>query len=325
MEESSDATPMCSLPERGMRRVLITGANSGLGLDTARQLAQDHPDTATEIILAVRSQAKGDGAIAELVKLTGRPASLFSVLIVSVGDLDSCKAAAEQVTGRLDGVVLNAGGMSGGVTKDAETGVLTQFNVNTLGHALFLEELIRLGKLNPNAHVLFVGSFAARGVSSMGLAFPEYGPATADAVSDIITGTAIKPLTVEMVYGYAKSVMALYASALARRHPEFCIFTVSPGSTTGTDGAKHAPLWARVVLKVLGPWVLVPLGVMHTKEKGAARFVQVLLDTRFKSGLYLGSTYNKMTGPLEDQALHYPIFGDEAYQEAAFEAVHRFI
>lgn len=315
----------CKLPESGVRRILITGANSGLGLDTARWLAKNHAD-ATEIILAVRSQAKGDGAIARLVELTGKPASLFSVLVVSVGDIADAKAAAGRVQGQLDGLVLNAGGMSGGVSTNETTGVLTMLHVNTLGHAAFLEELIRQQKLTANAHVVFSGSFAARGMSAMGLTFPEYPAATADAVNSLMTGEAIsKPLEPEPVYGYAKSIMALYASAMARRHPELSIFTVSPGCTTGTQGSRHAPFYIQVVLKVVGPLVLMPLGMMHALEVGTIRYVEPLLGTRFASGLFLGSPKDAMSGELQDQAALYPIFGEEAYQEAAYEAVHRYI
>ena len=314
---------LVEVPET-VRRVLITGSNSGLGLDTARWLAENYPDT-TEIILAVRSQAKGEAAIQELVKLTGRPAQLFSVLVVSIGDIPEARAAASKVTGQVDGLVLNAGGMSGGTSMQEASGALAMFAINTLGHAAFLEELIRLDKISQNAHVVLVGSFAARGMTSMGLPFPEFPGSTVEDVVSLINGKAIKPLAPEPIYGYAKSVMALYAAAMARRHPQFSFYTVSPGCTTGTKGSQHAPLWIRFMLNVVGPLVMIPLGMMHALEVGTGRYVEALLGTRFPSGAFLGSTKDKMSGEMFDQSEFYPMYADEKYQEAAYEAVHRFI
>ena len=320
---AADADQVCSLPENGLRRVLITGSNTGLGLDTARYLAENKPDV-TEIILAVRSQAKGDAAIEKLVAKTGRPASLFSVLVVSVGDIDDAKAAATKIEGKLDGIVLNAGGLVGGDSKVA-SGALTMHAVNTLGHAAFLETLIAQHKLATNAHVVFSGSEAARGVPLMGMAFPEYEAVTADAVDRAITDQHPTDTSDEARYGFSKSVMALYVSALARRQPEYVVLTVSPGATTGTDAAKNAPWFMRFMMNIVAPYILQPLGLFHGLEAGTQRYVDGLYSTAFKSGSYLASPEGVLTGLLQDQVPLYPLFGDEAMQEAAYEAVHRHI
>ena len=111
----------------------------------------------------------------------------------------------------------------------------------------------------------------------------------------------------------------------ARRYPQFPIYTVSPGYTTGTQGSRHAPLYIRFMLKVVGPLVMIPMGMMHALEVGSQRYVGALLSNRFQSGTFLGSPKDKRSGRLQDQAVEYPIFGDLAYQEASFEALHRFI
>ena len=92
-----------------------------------------------------------------------------------------------------------------------------------------------------------------------------------------------------------------------------------------SQGSKNAPMYIRFMLKVMGPLVMMPLGMMHALDVGSERYVEALLGTRFPSGLFLGSPKDKMSGELQDQAQHYPVFADEAYQEAAFEALHRFI
>lgn len=305
-----------------LRRVLVTGSNSGLGLDTVRWLAEKD-DKLTEIILAVRSQEKGDKAIAQLVERTGRPASLFSVLVVSIGDIADAKAAATKVEGKLDGLVLNAGGMVGGDSKVA-SGALTMHAVNTLGHAAFLEALIEQGKLSTNAHVVFSGSEASRGIPMLGMSNPEFEAATADAVDKSITDQVV-PTDDQIRYGFSKKVMAFYVSALARRHPDLVLLTVSPGGTVGTEAAKHAPWHLKVLVNVAAPYIFVPLGIFHSLETGTERYVTGLYSTAFSSGSFLGSPTDVCSGELQDQAPLYPIFADEAYQEAAFAAVHRHI
>ena len=303
-----------------MKHVLITGSNAGLGLDTATLLAES--TDVEKITLAVRSQSKGDGAIAEVVAATGRPASMFDVLVLQIGDFASAKAAAGKVGSPVDGLVLNAGGMFGGLTTN-DDGVVTMFAVNTVGHAVFVEELIALGKLADGARVMFSGSFASRGMPLLGLKGTFFPEATADCVDSYITGDDKDMKTPEDVYGYSKGLMVLYASALARKQPNYTFYTVSPGACTGTSGADTAPFYIRFILKYVAPLILVPMGVMHRMRDGSQRFVDALHPSDFPSGSFLASAKDKATGKVEDNRLIYPQYSDEAFQDAAWEAMHR--
>ena len=82
--------------------ILITGSNSGLGFEAARQLAL--LDSTQKILLACRNKDKADAAKAQLEELTGK--KIFEVLIVDVGDLDSCRKAAKELEGSVDGIIL---------------------------------------------------------------------------------------------------------------------------------------------------------------------------------------------------------------------------
>lgn len=112
---------------------LITGANRGLGLESARQLAAQ----GYRVILGMRDPGKGEAALAEL-KATGADAS---ILALDVADDASVAAAAAQVTndfGRLDVLVNNAGvylEKTGGVSA-LESGIETimqTIDINAIG------------------------------------------------------------------------------------------------------------------------------------------------------------------------------------------------
>ena len=62
--------------------ILITGANSGLGFEAARQFAQRKG--ISKIILACRSEARAQEALQKLEELTGK--NIFETLIVDVSD-----------------------------------------------------------------------------------------------------------------------------------------------------------------------------------------------------------------------------------------------
>jgi NAD(P)-dependent dehydrogenase (short-subunit alcohol dehydrogenase family) len=102
--------------------VVVTGANSGLGLATARELAR----AGARVVLAVRDPSRGERAAATL---DGE----VEVRRLDLADLGSVRAFAAQWTGDLDVLVNNAGIMMvpPGVTAD---GFELQFGTNHLGH-----------------------------------------------------------------------------------------------------------------------------------------------------------------------------------------------
>src|SRR6266516_7725257 len=119
---SSGKWTAADLPSQTGRTVLITGANSGIGLVAARELA----GVGAKVILAVRDPAKGERASTTIAGET-------EVRRLDLADLASVRELAEGWEGDLDVLVNNAGVMAPpeGRTKD---GFELQIGTNHLGH-----------------------------------------------------------------------------------------------------------------------------------------------------------------------------------------------
>jgi NAD(P)-dependent dehydrogenase (short-subunit alcohol dehydrogenase family) len=110
------------IPSQAGRTVVVTGGNSGLGLETARALAA----AGAHVVLAVRDVSRGEQAAA------GLPGSV-EVRRLDLADLSTVHAFAEAWTGPLDVLVNNAGIMAVPEGRTAD-GFELQFGTNHLGH-----------------------------------------------------------------------------------------------------------------------------------------------------------------------------------------------
>jgi NAD(P)-dependent dehydrogenase (short-subunit alcohol dehydrogenase family) len=133
------------IPSQAGRTVVVTGANSGLGLVTARELAR----AGAQVVLAVRDVSRGEQAAATI---DGQ----VSVRRLDLADLESVRSFAAGWSGDLDVLVNNAGIMMvpAGVTVD---GFELQFGTNHLGHFALTNLLLphvtdRVVTLSSNLH-----------------------------------------------------------------------------------------------------------------------------------------------------------------------------
>ena len=144
------------MPAQQGRVALITGANSGLGLESARVLA----GAGATVVLACRSLAKAESARQEL--LAGAAGGALDVLELDLADLESVQAGVAQVQeryGRLDLLLANAGVMAP-PRMCTRQGFELQFGVNHLGHYLLTRLLLPLLQAQSGARVVHVTSGA---------------------------------------------------------------------------------------------------------------------------------------------------------------------
>lgn len=303
-----------------IKSVLITGANAGLGKESARQLALE--PNIEKIYLGVRDEEKGNIAKQELEVTTGK--EIFDVLRMDVSDYNSLRSAVEYLEAPVDALLMNAGGVINESSSTLNKKAMDIFSVNLIGHVVLVEELLKAKKLTQTA--VYAGSEAARGVPKMRIKCPKPQAFTVEEFDSMIRGEWFGLNADPMyVYAYVKYLAALWMSDMAKKHSNVRFVTISPGSTGGTQGAKDLPLPMKIMFKYVGPALLPLFGLMHSLEKGARRYVDVLFNESYKSGHFYASKASTTTSPTVDQSTILADFANEAYQQNASEAVYRHV
>lgn len=141
------------MPSLSNKTFIVTGANTGIGKITARELARH----GARVILACRTEAKTRPVMDEIVKEI--PGAQLEFVALDLGDLASVRACAEALLARdlpIHGLVNNAG-LAGarGQTKD---GFELAFGTNHLGHYLFTRLLLDRIKASGEARIVTVSS-----------------------------------------------------------------------------------------------------------------------------------------------------------------------
>lgn len=139
------------------RIALVTGANKGIGRETARQLAA----TGMTVLVGARDRARGEAAVAEL-----RAASAtddLHLVLVDVADDESVSAAARRIEadfGRLDVLVNNAGIAAGSGPPSAQTlaGMRAIYATNVLGAVAMTQAVLPLLRRSSDARIVNVSS-----------------------------------------------------------------------------------------------------------------------------------------------------------------------
>jgi NAD(P)-dependent dehydrogenase (short-subunit alcohol dehydrogenase family) len=196
------------------RTALITGANRGIGLEVARQLAEK----AFHVFLAARHREAGEKAAAALQK-DGTKASFVAL---DVSDPDSITRAAQEVAAtvdHLDVLVNNAA-----ILEDERLSVLEvdaalmqrTLTVNTIGPLLVSQAFYPLLTKSDFGRIINVSSESGA-LSEMGTYSPAYS----------ISKTALNAVTVQL--------------ANAFKHKGIAVNSVCPGWVRTDMGGRHAP------------------------------------------------------------------------------------
>lgn len=145
-----------SIPNLTGRVAVVTGANGGLGLATAKALA----GAGAHVVMAARNQTKAAEARDEI--LAEDPDAALEVVELDLGSQASTIAAAEQISAahpKVDILINNAGVMAMPEGRTAD-GFETQFGINHLGHWTFTAKLLPALLAAESARVVSVTSVA---------------------------------------------------------------------------------------------------------------------------------------------------------------------
>ncbi len=146
------------IPDLSGRTAVVTGANSGLGFESALALAR----AGAEVVLACRDQTKGADA---LDRITGSvPSATVELASLDLADLSSIRAFATGFADRHPGLdlLLNNAGVMAIPRRETADGFEMQFGTNHLGHFALTGLLLDALLARPGARVVTVSSSAAQ-------------------------------------------------------------------------------------------------------------------------------------------------------------------
>ncbi|PWW24536.1 protochlorophyllide reductase [Geodermatophilus normandii] len=221
----------------GRRTVLVTGATSGLGRAAAGRLAATG---GWSVLLGARDPGRGAQVAAGL-------GPTADVVALDLASLDGVRDAAARIAarGRLDALVLNAGVQLPVADRASADGYELTFAVNHLAHFLLTVEL--LPHLAPGARVVVVSSGTHWGT------WRKSGPFPAPRWADPRELARPRRESGQRAYATSKLANVLFATELARRHPEVDVAVVDPGLVPGTGLHRGYPAPARAVYTGLAP------------------------------------------------------------------------
>ncbi len=251
------------IPDQTGRTAVITGANTGLGYETAAALAAK----GAHVVLAVRNTDKGQAA-ADLISRRS-PGASVAVQELDLTSLESIRAAAEQLRAAHDSIDLlinNAGVMftPRSTTKD---GFELQFGTNHLGHFAFTGLLLDHIVAAPGSRVVTV--------SSVGHRFARNGIRFDDLQWE-------KDYSRVRAYGQAKLANLMFTYELQRRlRGTGTIAAAAHPGGSRTELTRNLPPLLGAVTKLAEP-------LFQPAEMGALPQLRAATDPGVIGGQYFG-------------------------------------
>jgi NAD(P)-dependent dehydrogenase (short-subunit alcohol dehydrogenase family) len=144
------------IPDQGGRTAIVTGANSGLGLVTARELAR----AGASVVMACRNLEKGHAAVDEV--RAALPDAQVQLDELDLASLASVRAFADRFKAPHDGLdlLINNAGVMGSPRRRTADGFELQFGTNHLGHFALTSALLETMEGREDARVVTLSSTA---------------------------------------------------------------------------------------------------------------------------------------------------------------------
>ena len=254
------------IPDQSGRIAVVTGANSGLGLVTARELARK----GALVVLACRNMDKGRTALAEVKATASGPTP--ELVPLDLARLSSVRTFAEGFTRAHDGLdlLINNAGVMAAPRRFTEDGFELHLGTNHLGHFALTNQLLAHMEGRDDARVVTLSSNAHKTVRH--IAF------------DNLNGE--RHYFRWNAYGQSKLANLLFALELDRRlrarGSTVKSLAAHPGYAATNLQSAAAPLFDRLVMKV-GNAV-----VAQDDEMGALPVLYAATEPGLEGGTYVG-------------------------------------
>jgi NAD(P)-dependent dehydrogenase (short-subunit alcohol dehydrogenase family) len=252
------------VPDQAGKVAVITGANTGLGFETAKVLAA----RGASVVLAVRDVDKGKQAATKIAEAT--PGADVSVQQLDLSALDSVRIAAEELNAtydKIDLLINNAGVMYTPRIRTAD-GFELQFATNHLGHfaltGLLLDRLLAAR----NSRVVSVSSIGHRIRARINF-------------DDLQSERGYSRVA---AYGQSKLANLMFIYELQRRlaRTSMTIAAAAHPGTSSTELVRNSPALLRTVFNAVGPLI------MQSAAMGALPVLRAATDPGVTGGQYYG-------------------------------------
>lgn len=235
------------------KTAIVTGANSGMGMATARALL----DEGATVIMLCRSEKRGKEAYEKLLEDgNGRT----YLILADLGDYDSVRNFTKQVKERFDkiDILVNNAGFISLDRQETKEGLERQFGINHVGHFLLTTGLLDM--MGEGSRIVNVASGAHK---------------TGKIHFDDIN--LHKGFNVFKAYSQSKLANVLFTRELARRVKDrgITVNCCHPGAVATNIGIDRETGFGKTVTKLLKPF-------FQTPEQGAATAVFLATDESVK-------------------------------------------
>jgi NAD(P)-dependent dehydrogenase (short-subunit alcohol dehydrogenase family) len=235
-----------------MKTAIVTGANSGIGKETARELANH----GYRVGMVCRNRAKAENARKEIIDATGN--DQIDIFIADLSLIKNVSAVAESILDqyeRLDRLVNNAGILPDGDRKETEEGLELTFAVNHMAYFALTQKLMPLLEKTDGARIVNVASDASRSGS--------FDPDNLQLKTNYSTLKA---------YGNSKLFNIMFTRQLAKEieGKDISTFSLHPG-VVNTNFASESDSWFAKFFNIGRLF-------MRSPEKGAETSVYLCLE-----------------------------------------------
>jgi NAD(P)-dependent dehydrogenase (short-subunit alcohol dehydrogenase family) len=266
-----------NIPSQQGKTILITGATSGIGLESAKVLGEK----GAKIILPVRNLEKGKLALQE-IKQRFKSADI-ELMKLNISDLDSVRKFADEFMkkySKLDLLLNNAGIMWTPKRETSQQGQELQFATNHLGHFLLTGLLLPLLKTTPNSRVVTQSSVLHKKTQGQNFEPTIY-------FDDL---NFSKSFDTKKAYAQSKLANLLFTYELDRRMKEAginCVATASHPGYTATNLQKDAGFMMKIMNILLAQKV----------NMGSLPILRAATEPNLKGGEFFGPTkMNELKG-----------------------------
>ncbi|CPW51427.1 SDR family NAD(P)-dependent oxidoreductase [Mycobacteroides abscessus] len=263
MSRSTIKWSTTDIPDQTGRVAIVTGANTGLGLETAKALAAH----GAHVVLAVRNAEKGKAA-ADAITAAHSNADV-TLQSLDLSSLESVRRASDELKARYDKIdlLINNAGVMWTEKSSTADGFELQFGTNHLGHYAFTGLLLERLLPVEGSRVVTVSSIGHRIRAAI-----HFDDLQWERDYDRVAA-----------YGQSKLANLLFTYELQRRlaGTNTVALAAHPGGSN-TELARNSPLWVRAVFDVVAPLLV------QGADMGALPTLRAATDPAALGGQYYG-------------------------------------